>query len=144
VNRPVSDTAGLARRHLAIGWGALAVFVGLGLVLEGLLAFKESSYLDVGYEARRSMWRLAHTHGTGLAFVHILYGLTVKSVPVAADVLASACFIVALGLIPLGFFGGGIVVHGGDPGPLVFAVPPGAVALAIGVTRVARAVWRAS
>jgi hypothetical protein len=141
---PRPDAHGLARRHLVVGWGALFVFVSLGLLLEGLLALKESSYLDVGQEARRSMWRLAHTHGTGLAFVNILYGLTVKSVPATADVLASACFIVALGLIPLGFFGGGIDFRGGDPGAMVFAVPPGAVALAVGVLRVARRVWRAS
>jgi hypothetical protein len=142
MNRSIPDAASLARRHLAIGWGALFVFVCLGLVLEGLLAFKESFYLDVGQEARRSMWRLAHTHGTGLAFVHIAYGLTLKSFPAAADGLASACFIVALGLIPLGFFGAGVAVHGGDPGAMVFAVPPGAVALALGVVRVARSLWR--
>jgi hypothetical protein len=142
MNRPDLDAASLARRHLAIGWGALFVFVSLGLALEGLLAFKASLYLDVDQEARRSMWRLAHTHGTGLAFVHVAYGLTLKSFPAAADGLASACFIVALGLIPLGFFGAGVAVHGGDPGAMVFAVPPGAVALALGVVRVARSLWR--
>jgi hypothetical protein len=144
VNRPIPDPASLARRHLAIGWSALFVFVSLGLVLEGLLAFKEGSYLDVGQEGRRAMWRLAHTHGTGLAFVHLVYGLTLKSVPTAADALASACFIVSLGLIPVGFFGGGIALHGGDPGAMIFAVPPGAVALALGVLRVASSLWRAS
>jgi hypothetical protein len=141
---PRPFAASLARRHLVAGWGALFAFVSLGLVLEGLLAFKDASYVDVGRETHRSMWRLAHTHGTGLAFVNILYGLTVKSVPAAADLLASACFLVALGLIPVGFFGGGIASHGGDPGVWVFAVPPGAVALAIGVLRVARIVVRES
>jgi hypothetical protein len=144
VNRAAPRAATLARRHLTIGWWALFVFVALGIVLEGLLAFRESAYVDVGLEARRSMWRLAHTHGTGLALVNIAYGLSVKSEPAAADVLASACLIVALALIPLGFFGGGIVLHGGDPGEMVFAVPPGAIALAAGIARVARAVTRAA
>jgi len=121
---------------------SLFVFVSLGLVLETLLAYKVGSYVDVGSEARRTMWRLAHVHGTGLAVLQIAYGLTLKSVPAAADALTSACLLVALGLVPLGFFGGGIVVHGGDPGVLVFAVPPGAVALAFGVGRVALVVAR--
>jgi hypothetical protein len=137
-----ADPEAIARRHLRVGWGALFVFVALGLVLEGLLAWKASSYVDVDRETRRTMWRLAHAHGTGLAMLQIAYGLTVKSVPAAADALSSACLLVALGLIPLGFFGGGVVVHGGDPGMLVLVVPPGAVALLVGVARVARAVTR--
>jgi hypothetical protein len=139
----VKERTDLGRRHLAIGWTALFVFVSLGLVLEALLAYKVGAYLDVGNEARRTMWRLAHTHGTGLAIVHVAYGVTVKSVPAASDLLTSACLTCALVLIPLGFFGGGLTVHGGDPGLLVLAVPPGAVALAIAVARVARAVARA-
>jgi hypothetical protein len=142
VSRPIADPDALARRHLGVGWGSLFLFVCLGLVLETLLAYKVGSYVDVGNEARRTMWRLAHAHGTGLAVLQIAYGLTVKSVPAAADGLTSACLLVALGLIPLGFFGGGLVVHGGDPGVLVLAVPPGAVALAVGVGRVAMAVAR--
>jgi hypothetical protein len=125
-----------------VGWAALSLFVSLGLALEALLAFKVGAYVDVGTDTRRAMWRLAHAHGTGLAMVQIVYGLTVRSVPAAADALASACLLAGLGLIPLGFFGGGLVVHGGDPGLLVLAVPPGAVALAIGVARVALAVAR--
>jgi hypothetical protein len=141
VNGP-ADPHLIARRHLNVGWGALFFFVSLGIVLEALLAFKVGAYLDVGNETRRSMWRLAHAHGTGIAVVNIAYGLTVKSVPAAADALASACLFVGLALIPLGFFGGGFGVQGGDPGLLIFAVPPGAVALAIGLARVARAVVR--
>jgi hypothetical protein len=141
VNRPAEPRV-VARRHLAIGWAALLVFVALGIVLEALLAFKVGVYLDVGSETRRSMWRLAHAHGTAIAVVNIVYGLTVKSVPAAADALASACLFVGLALIPLGFFGGGFGVQGGDPGLFIFAVPPGAVALAVGIARVARAVVR--
>jgi hypothetical protein len=140
--RSPGDPEVIARRHLSVGWAALFVFVSLGFVLESLLAWKASSYVDVGSETRRTMWRLAHAHGTGLAVLEIAYGLTVKSVPAAADALTSTCLLLALGLIPLGFFGGGVVVHGGDPGVLVLAVPPGAVALAVGVARVARAVMR--
>jgi len=142
VTPPIADPDAIARRHLRVGWASLFFFVLLGLVLEMLLAYKVGSYVDAGSEARRTMWRLAHAHGTGLAVLQIAYGLTVKSVSAAADALTSVCLLVALGLIPLGFFGGGMVVHGGDPGVLVLAVPPGAVALAVGVGRVAMAVAR--
>jgi hypothetical protein len=122
-----------------MGWGSLLLFVCLGLVLESLLAFKVGAYVDVDSEARRMMWRLAHAHGTGLALVNVAYGLTVKSFPVASDALASGCLVTALFLVPAGFFGGGLGVHGGDPGILVFLVPPGAIALIVGIARVARA-----
>jgi hypothetical protein len=41
-------------------------------------------------------------------------------------------------LVPLGFFAGGVTIHGGDPGLAVILVPAGAVAMAIGVAIVAR------
>jgi hypothetical protein len=142
MSRDERDPDVIARRHLAVGWGALFVFVSLGLGLETLLAYKASAYVDVGSETRRTMWRLSHAHGTGLAVLQIAYGLTVKSLPAAADALASACLLAALALVPFGFFAGGVVVHGGDPGIFVLAVPPGGLALAVGVARVAWAVAR--
>jgi hypothetical protein len=130
----------VAVRHLRLGWWALLVYLLLGLVLETLHGFKVGAYLDVGNETRRLMWRLAHAHGTLLALVNIAYGLTVRGAPLAAGSLASPCLLGALVLIPLGFFGGGIVLHGADPGLAVLLVPAGAVALAVGVAGAARAV----
>jgi hypothetical protein len=135
---PAPATA-IATRHLRAGWWALLVYLLLGLVLETLHGFKVAAYLDVGNETRRLMWRLAHAHGTLLGLVNIVYGLTVRSVPGAASSLASSCLLAALVMIPMGFFGGGVVVHGGDPGLAVLLVPAGAVALAVGVGVVARA-----
>ncbi len=130
----------VAVRHLRLGWWALLVYLLLGLVLETLHGFKVGAYLDVGNETRRLMWRLAHAHGTLLALVNIAYGLTVRGAPLAAGSLVSPCLLGALVLIPLGFFGGGIVLHGADPGLAVLLVPAGAVALAVGVAGAARAV----
>jgi hypothetical protein len=131
---------GRAMRHLRTGWWALLVYLLLGLVLEALHGFKVAAYLDVGNDTRRLMWRLAHAHGTLLALVNIAYGLTARSVEsVSGAKLASPCLLAALLLIPLGFFAGGIAVHGGDPGLAVLAAPAGAVALAVGVASVARA-----
>jgi hypothetical protein len=137
-----SASDGIGMRHLRVGWWALLVYLLLGLALEGMHGFKVGAYLDVGNETRRLMWRLAHAHGTLLALVNIAYGLTARSVPAATasgSWLASPCLLGALALIPLGFFGGGIVVHGADPGVAVLLVPAGAVALAVGVAAVARA-----
>jgi hypothetical protein len=138
----VQDPDRIARRHLFFGWTALLVYLTFGLFLEMLHGFKAGFYLDVGNETRRLIWRLAHAHGTLLALVNVAYGLTVKAVPETSDRLASVCLSVALVLVPLGFFMGGITTIGGDPGAMVFLVPPGAVALAIGTGVVARALAR--
>lgn len=132
----------IARRHVLFGWTALLVYLTFGLFLEVLHGFKAGFYLDVGNEARRLMWRLAHAHGTLLALVNVVYGLTVKAMPEAASRLASICLSVALVLVPLGFLLGGTITTGGDPGAMVLLVPPGAVALAIGTSVVVRAMAR--
>jgi hypothetical protein len=132
-------TQDLSRRHLRVGWWCLLLYLLLGMALEALHGFKAGSYLDVGNEPRRLMWRLAHAHGTLLALVNIAYGLTMRSAPETASGLASGCLLAALLFIPVGFFAGGVVIHGGDPGAAILIVPPGAAALAIGVALVARA-----
>lgn len=131
-------------RHLRAGFGGLLAFVVLGTVLEALHAFKAPLYLDVGNETRRLMWRLAHAHGTLLSIVNVVYALAIERRPRLASVLASRCFLAALVLLPLGFFAGGIVVHGGDPGLPIVLVPLGALTLAVGLGAVLRALGRAN
>jgi hypothetical protein len=136
----MSQSDEIVSRHLRIGYWALALFVTLGLALEGMHAFKVGAYLDVGNETRRLLWRLAHAHGTLLALLHVGYALTVRARPAAARPLASAGLTAALVLIPGGFFAGGIAVHGGDPSPAVLAVPAGFVALVVALVTTARSV----
>ncbi|CAN5129080.1 hypothetical protein BH09MYX1_BH09MYX1_50380 [soil metagenome] len=128
----------IARRHLRAGYWALAIYLGLGIVLESLHAVKSGYYLDVGNETRRLLFRLAHAHGTLFALVNVVYGLTVRAIPETARPLASAGLLGGLVLVPLGFFLGGLVVHGGDPGLGIVLAPAGAVAMAVGVIVVAR------
>ncbi len=128
----------IVSRHLRAGYAGLAVYLLLGIFLEALHAFKAGFYLDVGNETRRLLFRLAHTHGTLLAIINIVYGLTVRAAAKAESVLASSCLLVALLLLPGGFFLGGMWIHGGDPGLGVMLVPPGALALLIGIVIVAR------
>ena len=129
---PDAARAGL---HLRFGWASLLLFLSLGIVLETLHAFKVGWYLDVSNETRRLMWTLAHAHGTLLALVHIVFGLTPPS-PRDGRKLASLSLIGASVLLPGGFFLGGLAVYGGDPGVGILLVPAGAVLLlaAVGAT----------
>src|SRR5262245_8101893 len=140
---PQDQPTDLARRHLRFGWWSVLVFATLGLILETLHGFKVRAYLDVSNETRRLMWTLAHAHGTLLAVIHIVYGLTVKSgvEPSAANQrLISNALVGASLLLPGGFFLGGIVFYSGDPGLGVLLVPIGAMLLLIAVFLIARSV----
>lgn len=70
-----------ARRHLRFGWWSLLAFTAFGLALELLHGFKVGAYLDVSNDTRRLMWTLAHAHGTMLAVLHVVFGLTVRVAP---------------------------------------------------------------
>jgi hypothetical protein len=130
-----------SRRHLRFGWWSLLLFATLGLVLESLHGFKVRAYLDVSNETRRLMWTLAHAHGTLLAVIHIVFGLTLRggSVPaLASQRLLSTALYAASVLLPGGFFLGGVVFYAGDPGVGVLLVPAGGVLLLYAIFRIAR------
>ena len=130
-----------SRRHLRFGWWSLLLFATLGLVLESLHGFKVRAYLDVSNETRRLMWTLAHAHGTLLAVIHIVFGLTLRggSVPaLASQRLVSTSLYAASVLLPGGFFLGGVVFYAGDPGVGVLLVPAGAALLLFAIYGIAR------
>lgn len=136
----------LGDRHLRFGWWALLVFLTLGIVLEGLHAFKARSYMDVTSSTRRLMWTLSHAHGTLLALVNLAFAASLPRLldgvndQVTAKLrTASASLILATIMLPGGFFLGGVVFYGGDPGLGVLLVPPGALALLLAVFKIARA-----
>ncbi len=123
-----------ARRHLRFGWWTLLMFTALGLVLETLHGFKAGVYVDVSNQTRRLMWTLAHTHGTLLSIVNLIFALTLRTFPEATTAnvrLASNGLVIATFLLPGGFFLGGVLIYGGDPGLGVLLVPVGAVLLLI-------------
>ena len=121
----------LVARHLRFGWWSLFLFVCLGIFLESLHGFKVSWYLDVGTEPRRLMWRLAHAHGTFLSLVHIAYAATLHAKPdlSLATPFVSAALMGASLLMPAGFFLGGTIIYGGDPGAGILLLPIGAFLL---------------
>lgn len=125
-------------RHLRAGWWGLLVFLVLGGVLETLHATKHPSYVDAASETTRLMLRLAHSHGTLLAIVNVLFALTARHKPEVLGRGSSSALLAALVLLPIGFLAGAVGARGGDPGVGIVLVPPGAIALALGVGFVAR------
>jgi hypothetical protein len=117
------------------------VFTALGLVLEGLHGFKVGAYLNVSNESRRLMWTLAHAHGTLLSLVNVIFGLSLRIVPelrAGSQRFISACLIGASILLPGGFFLGGVVLYGGDPGIGSFVITVGATLLLMAIFLIAR------
>jgi hypothetical protein len=128
----------LADRNLRFGWWSLLIFLSLGAILETLHGFKIGWYVDVGNETRRLMFTLAHAHGTLLALVNIIAGLSgriVEGFTLRSSV--SFALIWAAILLPAGFFLGGIVIYDGDPGLGVWLVPVGAALLFYSIARIA-------
>ena len=126
-----AEAAALVRRHLAIGWVLLLVYLSLGMVLETFHGFKIRWYVDLNNETRRLMWTLAHAHGVLMGLIHIAFAATVHLRPRAQDrrALASICLVLAAVLLPGGFLLGGLVIHQGDPGVGVFLTPIGGLLL---------------
>lgn len=120
----------LSDRNLRFGWWSLLVFLSLGAVLESLHGFKVGWYVNVDNEMRRLMFTLAHAHGTALAVVNILAALTARNVQ-NFELRSSVSFgLIWSGILfPLGFFLGGVVTYGGDPGLGIWMVPVAAVLL---------------
>jgi hypothetical protein len=146
----MTDAAKLTRRHLRIGWWSLLFWLTVGIALESMHGFKVGWYLAVGNETRRLLFTLAHAHGTAIALVHLGFAFTVahcfapggaSGVVARTARIASPCLTTAAILLPMGFLLGGVVVYGGsDPGPGIFLVPVGAIALLVGVLAAAIAV----
>jgi len=126
-------------RNLRFGWWSLLVFLSLGGLLEIFHGLKIAWYVDVGNDMRRLMFTLAHAHGTALALVNIAAGLTTRAVKgLTARKSVSFSLIWAGILFPLGFFLGGVVTYGGDPGLGIWLVPIAALLLFYSVLRFAR------
>jgi hypothetical protein len=132
-----------ADRNLRFGWWALLVFLSLGGGLEALHGFKAGWYVDVGNDMRRLMFTLAHAHGTALALVNIVAALTARHFrdfdlrpPVSFSLIWSGV------LFPVGFFLGGLVTYGGDPGLGIWLVPIAAILLFYSVFSIAMSVTK--
>jgi hypothetical protein len=123
-------------RMMFQGWVSLALWMSIGLLLEGLLGYKIPSYLND--LERRELFRLAHTHGAFLGLVLIaaaLCGRRTAGLPRAASLSLS----IGSALMPLGFLLAGIWHPEGDPGPAIWIVPPSALLIIFGAITLALA-----
>jgi hypothetical protein len=113
-----------ADRLLRQGWASIALWMSVGLLLEGLLGYKIPAYLND--PARRELFRLGHTHGTLLGILLVVAALVLErgaQVPKAARTALQAGAV----LMPAGFFIGGIWHSESDPGLAIWLVPIGAL-----------------
>src|SRR2546429_5968681 len=125
-------------RNLRFGWWSLLVFLSLGGAVEALHGLKVGWYVDVGNDMRRLMFTLAHAHGTALALVNIAAGLTARSFKNFEMRRSTSLSLIWAGvLFPLGFFLGGVVTYGGDPGLGIWLVPIAALMLFYSIARIA-------
>jgi len=138
-----SAPAGLVRRHLAFGWTGLGLTVLLGLVLEGLHAYKVAAYLDADATTARLLWRLGHAHLGAVSLVSLGFAFTLTRVRGTFTATSRWLMLGSVGL-PLGFLSSGFGSKSGDPGLGIALVPPAAACLLIACLRTAATVLRAS
>lgn len=117
-------SASPADRLLRQGWASIAVWMSVGLLLEGLIGYKIPAYLSD--PQRRELFRLGHTHGTLLGILLVVAALVLQR---GAEVPKAAWTALRIGavLMPAGFFVAGIWHTESDPGLAIWLVPPGAL-----------------
>ena len=121
------------------GWAGIAIWMAVGLFLEGLLGYKTPSYLFD--QQRRELFRLAHSHGVLLNL--LLIGAALCSRYLTLPRAANLSLRVGSVLMPLGFLAAGIWHPEGDPGLAIWIVPVGALLLIFGTVTTAMA-WKGS
>ena len=136
----MSEPQDVLSRSRSFGWWSLLCWLALGIALEAMHGFKVGWYLDVVNDGRRLQLTLAHTHGTLLSLLNIVFAFSLRQPAEQALVRrAGACLRSAAILMPLGFLLGGIMAMGADPGLAVALVPIGGLLLFAGVLFAARA-----
>jgi hypothetical protein len=120
-----SQTGTLLRQ----GWIWLAIWIVFGILIEGLIGFRNPALLDD--LIRKEMFRLAHAHGTLLNVVLIVGAICVRLELISISPIAALGLRGAALLLPLGFFFGGLRHFKDDPGIGIFLVPLGAILLLV-------------
>ncbi len=122
------------------GWLSVAIWMSVGLLLEGLLGYKIPAYLND--PQRRELFRLAHTHGTFLGLVLVAAALCAERYESQIPRIARMALKTGSILMPVGFLLAGIWHPEGDPGPAIWIVPPAALMLIFGVIAIILAFFK--
>ena len=123
----------ISRSLMIQGWAGVALWMAVGLLLEGLLGYKSPAYLFD--PQRRELFRLAHSHGVLLNV--LLIGAALCARCNRSSRIANLSLSAASILMPLGFLVAGIWHPEGDPGLAIWIVPPGALLLIFGTVSTA-------
>lgn len=115
----------------------VAAFVASGLCLELMLGLRVPGWVDD--PLRREFLRLGHAHGGILGILNLALAWALQRLA-TGEGWARRIRVAALGgaaFVGVGFIGGGVWHGPTDPGPLVFIVPAGAVAMLVAVVAAA-------
>lgn len=123
--------------HLRLSIALVAVFLALGLVLEGLYGLRRAQWMDDAI--RREFLRLGHAHGGLLGLLNLVLAWAMGRLGTPESWAGRARLAAWLGalLVGLGFAGGGLVHGPTDPGPLVLLAPAGALMVLASLVAVA-------
>lgn len=116
-----------ADRHLRLSLVVVVLFLASGLALEAMLGLRTASWTED--ELRRELLRLGHAHGgiLGLLNLGLSWAMERLATPRAWAVRIRVAGLSGALAVGLGFVGGGLWHGRTDPGPLVLAVPAGAL-----------------
>ncbi|MGA9771387.1 MAG: hypothetical protein WBV94_20305 [Blastocatellia bacterium] len=137
---PQPVTTDYGDRMIFQGWLSVAIWMSVGLLLEGLLGYKIPAYLND--PQRRELFRLAHTHGTFLGLVLVAAALCAERYESQIPRIARMALKTGSILMPVGFLLAGIWHPEGDPGPAIWIVPPAALMLIFGVIAIILAFFK--
>ena len=117
------------------GWLSISLWMGVGLLLEGLLGYKAPAYLQD--EIRRELFRLGHAHGTVLGLLVVAAALTARGFGIYFPRTTQLTLRIGTVFLPIGFFLAGITHPEGDPGMAIWLVPVSAILTIYGTISVA-------
>lgn len=111
----------------------IALFMALGLTLEGLIGMKTPAYL--GDPLRRELFTLAHTHGTLFGLLLLAAGLVVRAWNLQLQPAAATALRIGALLMPLAFLAAGLRHPEGDPGLAIWLAPAGGLLMIYGMVQ---------
>ncbi|MCH9684775.1 MAG: hypothetical protein K0V04_25290 [Deltaproteobacteria bacterium] len=126
-----------ADRHLRASLLLIAVFLAVGLGLEAIAGLRPPGWNDDAL--RRELLRLGHAHGAllGMLNLGVAWAMVRRGTPIAWASRVRIAALSGAAAVGGGFLGGGLWHGPTDPGPLVLAVPAGALLMLCSLVAVA-------
>jgi hypothetical protein len=117
------------------GWFGIAVWMTLGLILEGLIGWRNPAYLESAW--KRELCRLAHAHGTLFSLILVAVSVASKSETIKPSVSAVYALRIGSILMPAAFLAATWGSTETDPGWAIWLAPVGGLLMIYGVAAAA-------